>query len=36
VRVWEAQKRELAVLPDEPLILGIDLARGGEDDNVLR
>jgi hypothetical protein len=35
-RVWEAQKREVSVLPDEPLILGIDLARGGEDDNVLR
>lgn len=35
-RVFEAQKREVGVLPDEPLILGVDLARGGSDDNVLR
>jgi hypothetical protein len=31
-----SSEAEVAVLPDEPLILGIDLARGGEDDNVLR
>lgn len=35
-RVFEAQKRHVEVLPDEPLVLGIDLARGGSDDNVLR
>ncbi len=35
-RVHAAQRRTVQVLPDEPLILGIDLARGGADDNVLR
>ena len=35
-RVFESQKRQVEVFPDEPLILGIDLARGGSDDNVLR
>jgi hypothetical protein len=35
-RVTQAQKREVAVLDDEPLIAGVDLAWGGEDDNVVR
>lgn len=35
-RVYGAQRREVSVLPDEPLVLGIDLARGGSDDCVLR
>lgn len=35
-RVIEAQKREVVVLPDEPLIAGADLAWGGGDDNVIR
>lgn len=34
--VREAQRRQVHVLPDEPLVLGIDVARGGEDANVLR
>lgn len=34
--VREAQKRDVHVLPDEPLVLGIDVSRGGEDWNVLR
>lgn len=36
VRVHEAQKRTVVVLPDEPLIAGADLAWGGGDDNVIR
>lgn len=35
-RITEAQKREVAVLNDEPLIAGVDLAWGGEDFNVVR
>lgn len=31
-----AQHRQVTVLPDEPLIMGIDLARGGSDNNVIR
>lgn len=34
--VYLAQKRQVVVLPDEPLVMGIDLARGGSDDNVVR
>lgn len=34
--VWAAQRREVVVLPNEPLVVGIDLARGGADDNVIR
>lgn len=35
-RVQQAQKRQVVVLPDEPLVVGVDLAWGGEDDNVVR
>lgn len=35
-RVLLAQKRTVAVLPDEPLVCGADLAWGGSDDNVVR
>lgn len=35
-RVLDAQKREVVVFPDEPLVAGADLAWGGEDDNVIR
>jgi hypothetical protein len=35
-RITEAQKRQVAVLNDEPLIAGVDLAWGGEDFNVVR
>lgn len=35
-RITDAQKREVAVLHDEPLIAGVDLAWGGEDFNVIR
>lgn len=35
-RVLEAQRRNVVVLPDEPLIAGADLAWGGGDDNVIR
>lgn len=34
--VRAAQQRPLAVLPDEPLVAGLDLARGGHDECVLR
>ncbi len=34
--VYLAQKRQVQVLPDEPLIMGVDYARGGGDDNVIR
>lgn len=34
--VAEAQKRVPAVLPDEPLVCGLDVARGGEDRCVFR
>jgi len=35
-RVLAAQKREVVVLPDEPLVAGVDFAWGGSDDNVVR
>lgn len=35
-RVLQAQKRDVVVLPDEPLVVGCDLAWGGSDDNVIR
>lgn len=35
-RVLEAQKRQVFVLPDEPLVAGVDLAWGGDDANVIR
>lgn len=35
-RVTDAQKRQVAVLPDEPLVAGCDLAWGGADFNVVR
>lgn len=35
-RVLEAQRRQVVVLPDEPLIAGCDLAWGGSDFNVIR
>lgn len=35
-RVKDAQKRKVAVLPDEPLVAGCDLAWGGSDFNVIR
>jgi len=35
-RVLEAQKRKVVVMPDEPLVAGVDFAWGGSDDNVVR
>lgn len=35
-RVLDAQKRQVIVLPDEPLVAGCDLAWGGADSNVIR
>lgn len=35
-RVLDAQRRQVVVLPDEPLVAGADLAWGGGDDNVIR
>jgi hypothetical protein len=35
-RVLDAQTRPVVVLPDEPLVAGVDLAWGGADDNVIR
>ena len=35
-RVIAAQKREVVVMPDEPLVAGVDFAWGGADDNVVR
>lgn len=35
-RVNEAQLRQVAVFPDEPLVVGCDLAWGGSDHNVIR
>jgi hypothetical protein len=35
-RVLEAQKRQVVVFGDEPLLAGADLAWGGGDDNVIR
>jgi hypothetical protein len=34
--VMAAQKRQIVVLPDEPLVCGLDVARGGGDDCVFR
>jgi hypothetical protein len=34
--VANAQRRAIAVLPDDPLVCGLDLARGGSDECVLR
>ena len=34
-RVLDAQKRNVVVLPDEPLVAGCDLAWGGNDDNYI-
>lgn len=34
-RVWEAQRREPQFLVDDPLICGVDVARGGSDWNVI-
>ena len=34
--VAAAQRRQVVILPDEPLIAGLDLARGGSDECVLR
>ncbi len=35
-RVYDAQKRDPIVLDDEPLVAGVDLARGGGDKAVIR
>src|SRR5258708_19837397 len=35
-RVWEAQRRQPQCLLDDPLICGVDVARGGGDWNVIR
>lgn len=35
-RVWDAQKREAVCLKDDPLIVGVDMAWGGDDSNVIR
>lgn len=35
-RVLDAQKRQVVVMPDEPLVAGVDFAWGGSDDNVIR
>ena len=35
-RVLDAQRRQVAVLDDEPLVAGADLAWGGSDHNVIR
>lgn len=34
-RIKGAQKREPIVLADEPLVVGVDMAWGGDDDNVI-
>jgi hypothetical protein len=34
--VADAQRREAVSLPDDPLVCGLDVARGGVDDNVFR
>lgn len=34
--VNQAQRCEIAVLPDEPLVAGLDVARGGSDECVIR
>ncbi len=35
-RIAKAQRREVLVHPDEPLVVGVDFAWGGEDDNVVQ
>lgn len=35
-RVWGAQKRDPFSLPDDPLIVGVDVSRGGKDPTVFR
>lgn len=35
-RVYDAQKREPQCLPDDPIICGVDVARGGSAANVIR
>jgi len=35
-RIWEAQKRQVEVLDDEPLIAGFDVSGGGSAWNVIR
>lgn len=35
-RIVAAQRRSVVVLPDEPLVAGVDFAWGGADDNVVR
>lgn len=35
-RVTDAQKRQVVVLKDEPLVAGVDFAWGGADENVVR
>ncbi len=35
-RVYEAQRRPAIQLPDDPLIVGVDVARGGADRTVIR
>lgn len=34
-RVYEAQRRQAHFLPDDPLVIGVDIARGGSDNNVI-
>ena len=34
-RIWEAQRRRALCLVDDPLICGVDVARGGGDGNVV-
>lgn len=34
-RVWQAQKNNAIALPDSPLVVGVDIARGGGDNNVI-
>jgi hypothetical protein len=34
-RVHEAQRRQAAALTDDPLVVGVDIARGGSDHNVI-
>ena len=35
-RIFQAQQREALFLPDDPLIVGVDVARGGSDRCVIR
>lgn len=35
-RVYAAQQREASHFPDDPLLVGVDIARGGGDHNVIR